>query len=149
MRLSGNYFDRLFVCIVPWTFIACLIIHFSTGDTTERTIILFLILTAALWLQDTLFIFIKYKKPEVLRYTTVLQRGKRVIASGEIVKIRPFRDKRYRWSFDMIEFSLSDGNSFYIISKPVNIISSLAGRPSKTIRQLIALYPELGKKIST
>jgi hypothetical protein len=74
--------------------------------------------------------------------------GGREISTKDIVRIRPIKDQRYRWSFDMIEVSLTDGTTFFLIDKPNHFIADILGKPSKTIRRLLAEYPELDVKVT-
>ncbi|MBI3235326.1 MAG: hypothetical protein HYZ42_15040 [Bacteroidetes bacterium] len=148
MRLSGNYFDRLLFNVLPWTFIISLLIHFTKSGDLKRTIIVFIISTTAFWIMDTLIIFFKFKRPKTLRLDTKLIWGDTEILPKEILRIRPIRDNRYRWSFKMIEVSLNDGTNFYLIDKPNHFVADILGRPSMTIKRLIEEYPELDKKIA-
>ena len=97
---------------------------------------------------DTLIIFFKYKNPKTLRFNTTLSWGNREISPKEIFRIRPITDKRYRWSFDMIEVSLIDGTTFFLIDKPDHFFADLFGKPSKTLKRLTEEYPELDVKIT-
>lgn len=148
MRLSGNYFDRLLFNVLPWTFTVSLIIHFTKSGDVKRTTIVFLISTFAFWLMDTLIIFFKFKKPKPLRLDIKLIWGDTEILPTEIWRIRPIRDKRYRWSFKMIEVSLNDGTNFYLIDKPNHFVADILGKRSKTIKRLVEEYPELDTKIT-
>ncbi len=148
MRLSGNYIDRLMVNILPWTLIISIIIHFTKVDDLKRTAFVFLITTAAFWLMDSLIIFFKFGKPKTLKLYTKLLWGDREISPQDIFRITPITDKRYRWSFDMVEFNLTDGTMFYIIDKPKHFIADILGRPSKTIKLLLNEYPQLDDKIT-
>lgn len=149
MRLSGNYFDRLLVNVLPWTLIISIIIHFTKNDNDfKRTAIVFSISTAAFWLMDTFIIFFKFRKPKTLKFQSTLLWGDREISPKDIFRIRPITDKRYRWSFDMIEVSLNDGTTFFLIDKPNHFIADILGKPSKTIKLIIEEYPELDEKVT-
>lgn len=149
MRISGNYFDRLLINVLPWTFVIGIILHFTKekGDL-KQTAFVFLISTTAFWLMDTLIIYFKFRNPKTLKLQSTLLWGDREILIKDIFRIRPITDKRYRWSFDMIEFSLTDGTTFYLIDKPMHFIANILGKPSKTIRRLVEEYPELNDKIT-
>lgn len=97
---------------------------------------------------DTLIIFFKYKNPKTLKFNTSLSWGDREISPKEIFRVRPITDKRYRWSFDMIEVSLIDGTTFFLIDKPNHFLADILGKPSKTLKRLTEEYPELDEKIT-
>lgn len=148
IRLSGNYIDRLLINVLPWIIGVTIVFYFINKN--QKTIIAtFLLSTMAFWLMDTLIIFFKYKNPKPLRYNKSLFWGTNVIAINEITKITPIIDKRSRWSFRMVEFSLSNGTTFMVIDKPQTIISDFANKPSKTVQLLVSIYPELKSRIST
>jgi hypothetical protein len=148
MRLSGNYLDRLLISVLPWTFIISIIIHLTKGDNDlKRTAFVFSITTAAFWLMDTLIIFFKFRKPKTLKLQSTLIWGDREISPKDIFSIRPITDKRYRWSFDMIEVQLTDGTTFFLIDKPNHFIADIMDKPSKTLKGLTEEYPELDEKI--
>ena len=148
MRISGNYLDRLLINILPLVALVSTILHFARTNDLKQTIIIFFISSAAFWIMDAVVIFFKFKKPKVLKFDTTLSWGGRRILSNEIFRIRPITDKRYRWSFDMIEVSLTDGTTFFLIDKPNHFIADMLGKPSKTIERLTELYPELDEKVT-
>lgn len=151
MRLSGNYFDRLLLNILPYVIVGIIVIYF-TKENTDPSALLFvlLILTVFFWTIDTLIIYIKFKKPKSLRINNaVLLLGNDVINPEDIVKITPVKDKRMRWTFKMIEFTLNDGRVFMIIDKPQTLIEDLKNKPSKTLEKLFEKYPELKTKLTT
>jgi len=148
MRLSGNYIDRLLISVLPWTFFVSIIIHLANSGDLKRTAFVFLMTTGAFWLMDTLIIFFKYKNPKILRFNSTLFWGDKEISPKEIFRIKPITDKRYRWSFDMIEVSLTDGTTFFLIDKPNHFLADILGKPSKTLKRLTEEYPELDEKIT-
>ena len=148
MRLSGNYFDRLIINVLPWTLLVSITIHFIKSGDFKRTAFVFLITTGAFWLMDTLVIFFKYKNPKTLKLNASLYWGNRKISPEEIFSIRPITDKRYRWSFDMIEVQLTDGTTFFLIDKQEHFLADILGKPSKTLKGLTDIYPELDDKIA-
>lgn len=148
MRISGSYTDRLLINILPWVALVSVIIHFTNTNDFKQTAIVFFITSVALWLMDTLIIFFKFKKPKTLKLDTSLYWGERVILPKDIFRIRPLTDKRYRWSFHMIEFGLSDGTTFFVIDKPNHFVAEILGKPSKTLKKLMEKFPELDEKIT-
>lgn len=148
MRLSGNYFDRLLINVLPCTLLVSIIIHFTKSDDLKQTAFVFLISTAAFWVMDTAVIFFKYKNPKTLKFNSSLSWGEREISPKEIFSIRPITDKRYRWSFDMIEVQLTDGTVFFLIDKQQHFLADIFGKPSKTLKRLTEEYPELDEKIA-
>jgi hypothetical protein len=144
MRLSGTYFDKLILNVLPWTIFAALFIYFLKKDFNVYVL---LILTSALWLIDTLIICIKFKKPKTLKISTALLLGNETLNPKNIVKITPVTDNRMKWSFKMIEFTLIDGRTFMIIDKPKTFIQDVMNKPSKTLKMLFAKYPELKSKL--
>lgn len=127
MRISGNYLDRLLINVLPVVALVSIISHFARTNDLKQTIIVFFMTSAAFWIMDTLVIFFKFKKPKVLKFDGTLSWGSREILPNEIFRIRPITDKRYRWSFDMIEVSLIDGTTFFLIDKPNHIIADILG----------------------
>lgn len=97
---------------------------------------------------DTAVIFFKYKNPKTLKFNSSLSWGEREISPKEIFSIRPITDKRYRWSFDMIEVQLTDGTVFFLIDKQQHFLADIFGKPSKTLKRLTEEYPELDEKIA-
>lgn len=146
MRLSGNYFERLLINILPWILFASIIL-FLTRKDIYAVVLVFFVLTAALWLMDTLIIYFKFKNPKTLRLNGTLSWSKREILPKDIFRIRPITDKRYRWSFEMIEFNLVDGTIFFIIDKPQHFFTVILGKPSKTLKMLTDQFPELNDKV--
>jgi len=147
IRLSGNYFERLLINIIPWTFFCSLVFYF-VKEGLKLSVITFLISTAAFWLMDTLIIYFKFKNPKTLKYNGSLSWGERVVSKEEIIKITPITDKRYRWSFRMVEFLLSNGDVLKIIDKPQTFIADFSSKPSKTLQKLLKIYPDLKPKIA-
>lgn len=143
MTLSGTYFDRLLLNVLPWTIFAAIFIYFYKGDFNMYVL---LILTVALWTMDTLIIYFKFKKPKPLKINDNLWIGDENISPTDIQTITPVTDKRMKWSFKMLEFSLIDGRTFMIIDKPQTFVEDLMNRPSKTLKKLFAEYPELKTK---
>jgi hypothetical protein len=149
MRLSGNYIDRLLINVLPRTLIISIIIHLTKVDTDfKRTAVVFSITTAAFWLLDRLIIFFKFRRPKTLKLQSTLLWGDREISTKDIFRIRPITDKLYRWSFNMIEVQLTDGTNFFLIDKPNHFKADIMGRQSKTIKHLLAEYPELDEKVT-
>ena len=112
------------------------------------TVIGFLLTTATFWLIDTLILFFKFKRPKTLKLDTTLSWGNRDILPNEIFRIKPITDRRFRMSVKMLEVSLTDGTSFYLIDKPKTFIADISGKPSKTLSRLTEKYPELDEKIT-
>jgi hypothetical protein len=146
MRLSGTYFDRLVINVLPWTIFAAIVISFPGRNFN---IYVFLILTATLWIMDTLIIYIKFRKPTSLRAENALQLGSQVINPNDIFIITPVTDNRMKWSFKMIEFTFKNGSTIMVIDKPQTFIEDLMQKPSKTLKKLFEAYPELKTKLRT
>jgi hypothetical protein len=148
MRISGNYTDRLLITILPMVGLAFIIIHFTKKNDLKQTMIGFLIATVVFWTIDTTVIFFKFKKPKALKSDATLVWGNRQILPNDIYRIRPITDNLYRWSFSMIEVSLTDGTNFFLIDKPNHFFADIFGKPSKTLTLLTKEYPELDEKIT-
>jgi len=148
MRISGNYFERLFFNVLPWTLLATLIIYLTEKNNKE-IIFAFLALTISLWFFDTTIIFVKFKNPKSLRVTDKLIWGQREILLDEIYKIIPVVDRRFRWTFKMVQFSLSDGTTFFIIDKSQNFVANLFDRQSKTVTLLLKEFPDFWSKLES
>jgi hypothetical protein len=147
MRLSGNYFERLLIYIVPWTLCASLVVYLVRRDF-NALVFVFFVFTLLFWLIDTLIIYFKFKNPKPLRLNGTLSWSRREIPIKDIFRIRPITDSRKSWSFHMIEFQLTDGTTFFIIDRPKNFVSDIMGRPSKTLKMLTDQCPELIDKIT-
>jgi hypothetical protein len=148
MRLSGNYLERLFVNVIPWTLFASLVI-LMVRERIEKTVVTFLISTCAFWLLDTLVIFFKFKNPRSLKSSNTLTWGGELISPHDIIEITPILDKRFKWSFRMVQFLLKDGRQFMVIDKPQTVIEDFMNKPSKTKKRLIEQHPELMSKVGT
>lgn len=143
--INGTYFDRLLVNVLPWTLLGYFIIYLATG---HFTIIPFLLFTIALWILDTLIIFFKFR-PKSLKIKKGLFLGKKQIDIKTIVSITPILDKRYRWSFRMLQFMLGSGEEIMVIDKPQFIISDMLNKPSGTLKKLFTVHPELKSKLQS
>jgi hypothetical protein len=144
MTLSGTYFDRLLMNVLPWTLFAAILLYLSKGDCNLYAL---LILAAAFWTIDTLVIYFKFKHPQKLTIDDNLWIGDETISLTDIKTITPVTDKRMKWSFKMIEFSLTDGRSIMVIDKPQTFIEDFLNKPSKTLTKLFAEYPELKTRL--
>ena len=128
MRLSGTYFERLLINVLPWTVFWCLTYYFLKG---EFNIYVLLILTTALWTIDTLIIYFRFKKPKPLKANEKLWIGDESICLNDIQTITPVTDQRMKWSFKMIEISLTNGRTLMVIDKPQTFFEDLMKRPPK------------------
>ena len=145
MKLSGTYLDRLLICIIPWTFTVGGLLWFL--DRSDATLYGFSILTGALWLLDSCIIFFKFRQPKVLRWKNALYYGTRLISPNDIATITPVTDNRPRWSFEMIELKLQNGEILYTIDKP-HLLAFFNDKFKKTIASLVTHCPELESKIA-
>jgi hypothetical protein len=148
MRLSGNYGDRLLINVLPWTVIGTVIVHFGKANNSQQSALVFLIGTCACWLMDSSVIFFKFRNPKALKFVSHLSWNGYPISPQQIHTIRPITDQRFRWSFEMIEVSLTNGDSFFLIDKPRFIFSSMQKRRSRTIVRLTEKCPELLSKVT-
>lgn len=146
MRLSGNYLERLLINIMPYTAIAGGIIYLNANNSKDSFLV-FIITTFAFWLLDISIIFFKFKNPGRLSFDTQLKYKGKILPYDEIDEIRPITDKRYRWSFEVVEFVLNNGSSFIVIDKPKLFFLSLLNDESKTIKLLLIKLPELKRVV--
>jgi hypothetical protein len=144
MRISGNYFDRLLIKILPYTVIAFSIIYFIDKDI-NAAVAVSAILNGSLWLIDTLIIYFRFK-PKTLRGGKTLRWGRRRISLDEVDHINPVSTRNPRWRIDIVELHLTDGSILRSIDKPQSYIGELLEKPSRTIKRLIKRYPELEGK---
>jgi hypothetical protein len=143
MCISGNYFERLLIKILPYTAIACAFLYPIDNDIKWVTV--FAILTAILWLTEILTIRFIYKA-RILHTGKTFRCGRRRFSIHEIDRIIPVTAQRRRWTLDMVELHLTDGTILIIIDKPRGFVKELLEKPSGTIRRLIKKYPELEGK---
>lgn len=146
MRLSGNYFDRLLINVVPYTAIAGVLIYLSANNLKDSFLV-FIITTLLFWLLDTSVLFFKFNNPGRLSFDTQLKYKVEILAPDEIEEIRPITDKRYRWSFEVVEFVLNNGSSFFVIDRPRFFFPSLLNDESKTTKLLVIKLPELERVV--
>ncbi|HQX74581.1 MAG TPA: hypothetical protein PK298_16865 [Chitinophagaceae bacterium] len=147
IRLSGTYFDRLLFNIAPWILLMSILFYLLKNDI-KIILITYLLATIAFWIMDSAIIFFKYKNPKKLVQKNGLFLGKQTLSKDDIIQITPISDRRFRWSFELVEFKMSDSTTHMIIDRPRTIIQEFNDKPSKTILRLITLYPELRDKIS-
>lgn len=147
IRLSGTYFDRLLYNVAPWILLMSMLFFLLKNDI-KNTLITFLLATIAFWLMDSAIIFFKYRNPKILIQENELFLGKQLLCKKDIVKITPITDKRFRWSFELVEIKMYDNTTHIVIDRPRTIIQEWRNKPSKTIFKLTSIYPELKDKVS-
>ena len=124
------------------------ILFYLLKNDIKITLITFLLATIAFLIMDSAIIFFKYKNPKKLVQKNGLFLGKQPLIKDDIIQITPISDRRFRWSFELVELKMSDSTTHMIIDRPRTILQELKDKPSKTILRLITLYPELRVKVS-
>ena len=149
MRLSGTYVERLIVCILPITFIVCLLIYLTKKTSPNIVVGLFFGITLLFWIIDTLVFY--FRKPKRLEVKGDIVIGRQKVNVVDIMQIRliTYKPGRY-WTWEFIEFVIKQGDSFQtvnVMQKPVTIIGTFQGVDSKTLSKLLNLHPELENKV--
>ncbi len=148
MTISGRYWDRLVLYIMPRIALVTIIVTVLKSGRFFVAVLTFISLTLILWLIDSLIIFFKYDKPKTLRIIDeCLFLGDRLLDINEIDSILIFEDRRSKWSFDLIEIRLVNDDKFFIINKPVSILDKINDMQSDTISILRDNFPVLSDKI--
>ena len=145
MRISGNYHERLFISVLPYTIIAALITAFF-GGINSTAIIVFFFVTGLFWLIDTIIILCYRVKPLIIENGLYI--GKELINPSSIVKIVPFESPTGKWRINMLQFLLDDGRELNVLEKPYPIYKEFSNNiPSKTRALLFEHIPKLKTKL--
>lgn len=147
MNINGTYLDRLLWNVLPITFLVGLIIYLIEG---KFEFVVLVGITILFWLMDTLIIYFKFR-PSRLRHsaTNDLFLNNKKINTNEIFIITPICDQRMKWSFKMINLTLTNGETITIIDKPQTFIEDIMNKQSKSLKILFEKYPDLKSKLTS
>lgn len=146
MKISGTFWDRLCKKVLPFTgvtFVLCLFV-------AAKVIVIaaFVGMTLFMWGMDWLLIHLRYKNLEPLFIEgDALYFGNNRIMPSEIERIEPYQLLWGRIGLEILKFYLTNGQSLKVLDKPVNFFKVSSKEPSKTVRVIIAQYPELTEKL--
>lgn len=123
MRISGNYFDRLWFNIIPMAIFCGLISGLFSTHKLHAFLWLGGIIFIIMWLIDTAIIYRKFgsELSKLVLTDVILMNGVEIHAS-QIIKIKTeniYPDSIIaKWRIGTIRFTLDDHSEFYILAKP-------------------------------
>ncbi len=135
MRISGNYFDRLWYNIIPMAVLCGVICGIFSTHRLQAFLWLGGMILIASWLIDTSLIYRKFgtKLNKLVLTDEILFNGVE-IKPTQIIKIRTeniYPDSIIaKWRITTIRLTLSDNSDLYILAKPHSVffyIKYLAG----------------------
>jgi hypothetical protein len=126
MRISGNYFDRLWYTILPAAVFYGLICGIFSTDKLQAFVWLGGLVLIIIWLIDTAIIFRKFGTHlnELVLTDEILFNGIKIQPS-QIIKIKIeniYPDSIIsKWRISTIRLTLNDNSDLYILAKPHSI----------------------------
>ena len=135
MRISGNYFDRLWYNIIPMAVLCGVICGIFSTHRLQAFLWLGGMILIVSWLIDTSLIYRKFgTKLNMLVLTDEILFNGVKIKPSQIIKIRTeniYPDSIIaKWRITTIRLTLSDNSDLYILAKPHSVffyIKYLAG----------------------
>ncbi|MCJ8153977.1 hypothetical protein MKJ01_09430 [Chryseobacterium sp. SSA4.19] len=135
MRISGNYFDRLWYNILPFAIFCGVICGIFSTNKLQAFLWLGGVIFIIIWLIDTVIIFRKFgTNLNTLVLTDEILFNGMEIDPARIIKIRTeniYPDSIIsKWRISTVRLTLNDNSDLYILAKPHSIffyIKYLAG----------------------